>query len=115
MLIIPSLALFFSLRLYVIMHLRMFLISLSVEKKKKTSGCPFKRTIGLRRSLDIDLIFSSLPCARNNPCSSFQGVSFLSGSFLWRVCWLHLNSQHSTCNSSFSDITSQFLLTFSCC
>ena len=62
----------------------------------------------MHSSLGRDLIFSNLPCAHNNPCLSFEEINFLSNLSLSRVCWLHLNSQHSACNGSFRDITSQF-------
>ena len=62
----------------------------------------------MRSSFGRDLIFSSLPCARNNPCSSYDGINFFSSWSLSRVCSLHLNSQSSASDNSFGDITSRF-------
>ena len=57
--------------------------------------------MGLCISSSDDLMFSSLPCARNTPYSSDAGISFLSRVFKLIVCGLHLhNHSLESLNSS---------------
>ena len=55
-------------------------------------------------------MFSYLPCARNNPCSSFEGISFLSRLSTLIVCCHHFNNRSSDSVSCFGEIGSVFFV-----
>ena len=72
------------------------------------------RIVGLRISAGNDLMFSSFPCARNVPCSSDAGISFLSTVSALIVHWLHLNNQSADSLNSSGEMTF-FLFLFQPC